>query len=253
MSLQACADIVAKGDPDRFRAAMAAPVAARKVLFPLYAFNVEVARAPWVGSEPMIGEMRLQWWRDALEEIAEGKAVRKHEVTTPLAGVLDAPAATLLDKGVAARRWDLYTEPFEDQAHLEAYLDATGGTLMWIAARALGAPADTEPRLRGFGKAAATARFLMAVAELEARGRIPLLDGTPQGVRALATRTIDQMPSIGVLLRVLPGLPRAALLEGWQTAALLAQARRKPDRVAAGTLGLSEFRKRASLLRASLR
>ena len=51
---------------------MAAPVEARRVLFPLYAFNVEVARAPWVTSEPMIGEMRLQWWRDALEEIARG-------------------------------------------------------------------------------------------------------------------------------------------------------------------------------------
>ena len=48
---------------------MAAPLAARQILFPLYAFNVEVARAPWVASEPMIGEMRLQWWRDVLEEI----------------------------------------------------------------------------------------------------------------------------------------------------------------------------------------
>ncbi|MEQ8366967.1 MAG: phytoene synthase, partial [Roseicyclus sp.] len=62
MSLQACAELVARGDPDRFRATMAAPVDARRVLFPLYAFNIEVSRAPWVTAEPMIAEMRLQFW-----------------------------------------------------------------------------------------------------------------------------------------------------------------------------------------------
>ena len=76
MSFDACAALVERGDPQRFRAAMAAPPEARRVLFPLYAFNVEVARAPWVTQEPMIAEMRLQWWRDALEEIAMGGRVR---------------------------------------------------------------------------------------------------------------------------------------------------------------------------------
>jgi phytoene/squalene synthetase len=72
MSLEACADLLRRGDPDRFLAAMAAPPAARRVLLPLYAFNLEVARAPQVTAEPMIAEMRLQWWRDALAEIAAG-------------------------------------------------------------------------------------------------------------------------------------------------------------------------------------
>jgi phytoene synthase len=44
MSLNACAALVERSDPDRFRATMAAPVAARRVLFPIYAFNVEVTR-----------------------------------------------------------------------------------------------------------------------------------------------------------------------------------------------------------------
>ncbi|MEM7719594.1 MAG: squalene/phytoene synthase family protein [Pseudomonadota bacterium] len=252
MSLQACADIVAKGDPDRFRAALAAPVEARKVLFPLYAFNVEVARAPWVGSEPMIGEMRLQWWRDALEEIADGKQVRKHEVTVPLAAILDLQAANLLDQGVAARRWDLYNEPFEDDRHLQRYLEHTGGQLMWVAARALGAPPDTEDLIRQYATAAALARFLMAVPELEARGRIPLLDGTANGIRALAIEALDRMPRTHTLRRVLPKPARGALLEAWQAAAILEQAHRSPQRVASGTLGLSEFRKRLSLLLESL-
>ena len=57
--LMACAELVQRADPDRFMAAMAAPVAARRVLFPLYALNVEIARAPWVTQEAMIAEMRL--------------------------------------------------------------------------------------------------------------------------------------------------------------------------------------------------
>ena len=92
--VNACAAIVQRGDPDRFMATMAAPVAARRVLFPLYAFNVEVARAPWVTEESMIAEMRLQWWRDAVEEVAKGGVVRRHEVVTPLAEVLAPEHAT---------------------------------------------------------------------------------------------------------------------------------------------------------------
>src|SRR6056297_3443190 len=124
--LTACAQLVEAGDAERFAAVMAAPVAARAKLFPLYAFNIEVSRAPWVTQEPMIAEMRLQWWRDALEEIAEGCAVRKHEVTTPLADAISPGTARRLDALVAARRWDIYSEAFEDDGHFAEYLDATG-------------------------------------------------------------------------------------------------------------------------------
>ena len=70
--IQACAELVARGDPVRFRATMAAPLAVRKALFPLYALNLEVARAPWLTEEPMIAEMRLQFWRDVVEEAGAG-------------------------------------------------------------------------------------------------------------------------------------------------------------------------------------
>ena len=109
---------------------MAAPPEARDKLFPVYAMNVEVSRAPWVTAEPMIAEMRLQWWRDALEEIATGGAVRKHEVTTPLARAMSAGMAAEMDEYVAARRWDIYRDPFEDEAHFDAYLDQTSGRLL---------------------------------------------------------------------------------------------------------------------------
>jgi len=249
MSLQACADIVAKGDPDRFRAAITAPVEARRVLFPLYAFNVEVARAPWVASEPMIGEMRLQWWRDALEEIADGSSVRKHEVTTPLAEVLERDTALELDRSVAARRWDLHKDPFEDEEHLFSYLSETGGALMWAAALSLGAPDDAQTVVEAFGTATALVRFFEAVPELEARGRVPLLNGRLEGVEALARLMQAQCPSSSELKSVLPDAARPALREGWQTQRLLARIVREPARVSEGRVGDSEFRKRLGLLR----
>ena len=61
MTVQACAEIVHAGDPDRFASAMTAPVADREVLFPLYAFNLEIAKAPWMTQEPIIAQMRLQF------------------------------------------------------------------------------------------------------------------------------------------------------------------------------------------------
>ncbi|MFL4470947.1 squalene/phytoene synthase family protein [Tateyamaria armeniaca] len=188
-----CARIVEKGDPDRFRTVMAAPVAARAVLFPLYALNIEMSRTPWVTQEAMIAEMRLQWWRDALEEIRDGEAVRKHEVTTPLADVLSAAQARRLDESAAARRWDIYKDAFEDQAHLDAYIDQTAGHLMWTACEMLGAGPEAEGAVRDLAFGAGVAAFLRAVPALVDAKRIPLLDGTDAGVVALARRAKDRL------------------------------------------------------------
>lgn len=245
---QACAAIVETGDPDRFASAMAAPVSVRARLFPLYAFNVEVARAPWVTQEPMIAEMRLQWWRDALDEIAAGGLVRRHEVVTPLALVLTADQARMLDALVDARRWDVGRDPFEDRADFDSYIDATAGHLMWAAAASLGAQEEAAVRDVAYG--AGVAQFLMAVPELEARGRIPLVDGRPEAVKALAEEALQRLRRGRAGQVTKPARP--ALWAGWQAEPLLRQVIAEPRRVADGTLGLSEFRKRAGLLGRSL-
>jgi len=241
MSLQACAELVRRGDPDRFLAAMAAPPPARAVLFPIYAFNVEVARAPWVTSEPMIAEMRLQWWRDALEEIGKGGPVRAHEVTTPLTQVLDDAGAALLDRLIQARRWDVYKDGFEDGAHFSEYLDATAGHLTWVAARALGS--QTEGAVRDIAWASGLANWFLAIPELEARGRMPLVDGRAAAVCDLAGQGLRR------LSRADPDKPaRVALLATWRARALLKKAQALPASVAKGALQKSEFQRRFSLL-----
>ncbi|QDY68787.1 squalene/phytoene synthase family protein [Qingshengfaniella alkalisoli] len=246
MSLQACANLLQKGDPDRFRVAMAAPVEARKILLPLFAFNLEISRAPWVTQEPQIAEIRLQWWRDSLDQIAGGGPVRMHEVVTPMSKVLDAEGAAVLDKLIAARRWDVYTDPFEDQTHFDDYITATSGHLMWVAARALGA-AKSDPVYKlawGSGVAA----LLMAIPDLEARGRKPLVDGRPEAVRDLAERAMANMRDARAQRREVPSSAAPALMTAWRASDVLKRAAKHPHSVKDGLLDSSDARKKALLI-----
>ncbi|MEL7211995.1 MAG: squalene/phytoene synthase family protein [Pseudomonadota bacterium] len=246
MSFEACAGIVERGDPERFLAIMAAPPEARRVLFPIIALNVEVSRAPWVTQEPMIAEMRLQWWRDALEEIASGGPVRSHEVTTPLAEVLTPKQARALDRLVAARRWDVYSEPFEDAVHFEEYLDATAAELMVTCAQALG-DASAEV-VRGFGWGVGLANWLRAVPELEARGKVPMVDGRADAVRLLAQRGVALIREARARRAAVSAAARPAMLMGWQAEYVLRRASANPDAVRQGTLAPSPARAKLGLM-----
>ncbi|PVA10653.1 phytoene synthase [Pelagivirga sediminicola] len=248
--LTGCAGLVERGDPARFRAAMAAPVAARRVLFPVYAFNVEVSRAPWMTQEPIIAEMRLQWWRDALDEIGAGGPVRRHEVVTPLADVLDAKGAGLLDALIAARQWDIYRDPFEDDAHLTSYLEKTSGNLMLAAARALG-QAD-EAVVMDAGYAAGVANWLCAIPALEEAGRVPLLDGRPDAIRALAKGGLARLAAARKARSGVSAAARPALLAAWQAEGVLRRAAAHPGLVAQGVLAPSPIRSALGLAARSI-
>ncbi len=251
MSFDACASIVERGDPERFRAAMAAPVAARRILFPLYAFNVEVARAPWVTEEPMIAEMRLQWWRDALDEIASGGPARRHEVVDELAGILDADGAKALNGLVAARRWDVYKDAFEDETHFDEYLDATSGHLMWTAARLLG-HAD-ESVVRDFAYGVGVANLFRAIPDLEERSRKPLVDGSQDAVLALARKALDRLEAARDARLQVSTEAGAALYSGYLGRPVLRQVLADPDKVVRGALGLPPLRERVRFTNVALR
>lgn len=246
MTLDACAALIARGDPDRFAALMAAPQPARASLLPLFALNLEVARAPWVTAETMIAEMRLQWWRDAVAE----PTPRAHEVAGPLHALIAAKALPLevLDRLIEARRWDIYRDAFDDQPAFDRYIDDTAAGLMWLSALALGAGPGAEGAVRDYGFAAGLAAFLRAVPELEARGRIPLVDGRPQAVAQLALRGLIRLRAARAARNTLARPARAALLPGWQAEAILTLAARDPAAVAAGALTLPEIIRRGKLL-----
>jgi 15-cis-phytoene synthase len=248
MTVQACAELVERGDPDRFIATMAAPPEARETLFPLYAFNLEVARAPWVTQEPLIAEMRLQWWRDVVAAPASGAALA-HEVAGPLHHVIHSknlPIAAL-DRLIAARRWDIGHDPFNTEADLATYLDETGAALMWLAARSLGAPDTAEQATRNAGWATALSNYLRAVPDLIQRGRVPLPDTSPQAIAALAKTGLARLGAANAARATISTKAAPALFPAWQTKALLTLAAKDPARVFDGTLHQSEFARRGGL------
>jgi 15-cis-phytoene synthase len=240
-------DKLERSDPTRFAALLAAPAQARTALATLYAFNLEIARAPWASKEPMIAEMRLQWWRDALEDVAKG-TIRAHEVMPPLAALITTHRLPLdtFDRMIEARRWDIYSDAFADEAAFDDYLADTAGGLMWLSGRVLGAGAASDQALRDYGWAAGLAAYLQAVPELVARGRIPLLDGRDKAVKALAEQGLARLAAARAT-RIAPACA-PALLAGWQTHGLLTLAAHEPARVGAGDLQLSEFSRRGRLL-----
>lgn len=245
MTLQACAALVERGDPDRFMATLAAPHAARAKLWPIYAFNLEIARAPWISTQPLIAEMRLQFWRDVL--VAPKPPA--HEVAGPLHAILsETPGlAALLDKVVAARRQDIARAPFAAPSDFDAYIEDTSATLLWAAALALGAKPTAETAFRALGWAGGLANYLRAVPALTARHVTPLYDPSPQALRLLAGAGLNHL-SIARHQRATFGSAAPAALAAWQAGPLLRQAYANPTRVAEGTLALSEFTKRGALV-----
>jgi phytoene synthase len=149
------AQSVRAADPDRYFAALFVPAAQRPHLFALYAFNHEVARIAETVREPMLGAIRLEWWRETAEQAARG-APRNHDVARGLAALFQTHAVELsaLEGIIAARAFDSSAERFADFSGLEAYLDATGGAVMRAACVILGGdPGIARPAALAYGLA----------------------------------------------------------------------------------------------------
>lgn len=134
-------DLVRRVDPDRWLATrFIADAAARADVMALYGLNYELARVAGGVSNALMGEIRLTWWREAMEEIAAGKAPRKHPNVEALAASgFDPSALALL---ADARLVDLDAGPLKDEAAVLAYIDGTAGALAVLAARRLDSRAD---------------------------------------------------------------------------------------------------------------
>lgn len=126
-----CSDHARSGDEDRWLASSYAPPALRKALRALCAFRVELRRIPAAVSEPALGEIRLQWWREALAEIREGKPPRAHPVVEGLVpGVLNTPQIeSRLHAAIDAAARPLYGEGFSSLEELEYWLSKAHASL----------------------------------------------------------------------------------------------------------------------------
>jgi phytoene synthase len=174
-SYRYCEELLQTDDRDRWLAGLFTPAEARPHLHALYAFSLEVARVREVVSEPMPGEIRFQWWRDALMNEARGDLQ-----ANPVAGALidtierfRLPKPALLDL-IDARTFDLYDDPMPTVHALEGYCGETASALMRLAAIVLmrgGDPGGAEATGHA-GVAYALTGLLRAFPWHAARGQV---------------------------------------------------------------------------------
>lgn len=160
----ACEETVRRRDPDRYFSALFAPAERRPLLFALYAFNYEIARVAEAVREPMLGEIRLQWWREAAESARDGRP-RAHDAVKALTELFARTGVPLamFEAMIDARAYDAAEETFADMAALEAYADAISGGVMRIAARVLGAEDRLDAHARELGIAYALTGLLRSI------------------------------------------------------------------------------------------
>lgn len=209
-------------DHDRFLTAIFAPEPARQRLFALYAFNLEIAKAREVVTEPLIGRMRLQWWRDTMDTLYAGKPVA-HEVAAPLGQTIrDAGLSRgFFDRLIDAREADMEETPFPDFAAFRAYARETAAPLLMLASEALGCsplPDEAKRSAEIAGTAWAMTGLLRAMPSHAAQHRVMMpMDGIAAvGVDSASLFTLNPDP----------GLPRLVAEIGKEALGLLGEARR---------------------------
>ena len=141
-----CENMVREADKDRFLASLFAPAERRPDLYAIYAFDLETAAVAQRVRDPAAGEIRLQWWYDALTQ--EGNDAG-HPVAEAL---LEATAERGIDGTlpllvIDARRRDLYTDRDQTEAEFELVASESAGSIFRMAAEALAGPADEAIRL----------------------------------------------------------------------------------------------------------
>lgn len=159
-------DVLRRHDRDRYLCALLTPGDRRAAVIALYAFNYEIAKTREVVSEPLLGRIRLQWWREALDEAYGGAAVREHEVMTPLAAAIRQHQLSRehFDAMMDAREFDLEDAPPASLAALEDYCAATSGRLQRLVLDVLEARGeDAAEAAREVGIAYALAGLVRAI------------------------------------------------------------------------------------------
>ncbi len=221
-----CLELVQSADRDRFLASLFAPDDKRPHLLALHAFAAEIARIPALVSEPQLGLIRLQWWRDTLDGLAAGDAPA-HPVAEALGRAVTACGLPLqpLHELVTAHEFDLYSDKVQSLTELEAYLGETQSAVIQLAALIL-----SGPEARGAATAAGFAGVAYGLAKRLSRPEtrekyLPPGFDLSQAV-AHARKRLDEARAAAASL---PPLALPAFLPIAVTPLLLRQIERRPD------------------------
>ena len=227
------AQVLRDSDRDRYLSTLVLPADARDGVTAILAFNADVAAIRERVSGPAPGEIRLQWWNDALKGDGHG-AVRQNPLADALLTTLDRyalPPGTL-QRLIGARRFDLYDDPMPDLETFEGYAGETASTLLQLSAMILNEGLPVEPgdaaghlgvaqamvgHLRAFGYAASQGRIMLPWTIFEANGvrEGEIFAGTDsEGLHAalgqIAELAEDHLDKARLAIAALPGKLRPA-------------------------------------------
>jgi phytoene synthase len=160
-----CAGLVRTHDFARYASALFVPPGQRRALLALYAFNVEISRVREQVSQPLPGEMRLQWWNDMLAGTGHG-GIEGNPVAAELQLVIQSWHLPVerLSRLIDEHQFDLYNDPMPTMAALESYLNDTASALFSIGAGIAGDQSDQIEHLaRHAGLAQGIAQVMAAL------------------------------------------------------------------------------------------
>lgn len=227
--VESCRRLARRHDFERYLATLFAPRPRRPALWILLAFNAEIARTRESVSEAALGEIRLQWWRDALEAAAADGPVRQHEVAAPLAEALRAGTLdqSLLHGLIDARMRDLDDAPMADEAALLDYAARTGGLLteaMAVVAEGGQAAGSARQSARALGTGWALAGILRAAgfhaAHFHVTGGRQLLPQTALAAGGAGPRDLSERratPGVKAAVEAVAAMARNRLAEAGTT------------------------------------
>jgi phytoene synthase len=186
-----CADLVRNHDFSRYASTLFAPVAPRRALLAIYAFNVEISRVRDQVSQPLPGEVRLQWWTDMLAGEGHG-GVEGNPVAAELGLAIrnyQLPVERLL-RLIEEHQFDLYNDPMPTMAALEGYINDTSAALFSLGAGITGWQSpDIEHLARHAGLAYGIAEVMAALPLDVARRQLfvplQLLESSGSGIEEM--------------------------------------------------------------------
>ena len=143
-----CADLVRAHDFARYASTLFVPPMIRRALLAIYAFNVEISRVRDHVSQPLPGEMRLQWWTDMLDGAGHG-GVEGNPVAAELLLAIrhfQLPVQRL-SRLIDEHQFDLYNDPMPSMAALEGYINDTSSALFSLAGLVVSRPSEAVDHL----------------------------------------------------------------------------------------------------------
>jgi phytoene synthase len=143
-----CAEQVRSHDFERYASTLFVGPDKRRALLALYAFNVEISRVREQVSQPLPGEIRLQWWTDMLAGSGHG-GVEGNPVAAELLRAVRTYGLPVerLSRLIDEHQFDLYNDPMPSMAALEAYVYDTSSALFALGARIMGRQSEATDHL----------------------------------------------------------------------------------------------------------